>query len=88
MICVEVSWSWSPGPQYSPLVEIDQEDNVVPEACHSVCSGHGDDERKEVVDESVECLVHESTPEKGKLKLNIRQLMRLYQGRCATDFSL
>ena len=47
----------------SPLVEIDQEDNVVPEAGHSMCGGHCDDERKEVVDEGVECLVHESAPE-------------------------
>ena len=72
----------------SPLVKVDQEHDVVPEARHAMRGGHCDDERKEVVDESVECLVHESTPEKGKLKLFIRQLMRLYQGRCATDFSL
>ena len=53
-------------PGYSPLIEIDQEDNVIPEASHSMCGGHCDDERKEVVDEGVECLVHESTPEEEK----------------------
>ena len=56
-------------PQYSPLVEIDQEDNVIPEACHSMCSGHCDDECKQVVDEGVEGLVHESTPEEVKKKI-------------------
>ena len=67
----------------SPLVEIDQEDNVVPEAGHSMCGGHCDDERKEVVDEGVECLVHESAPEERKRKSRLfnLKLMRSYQGR-------
>ena len=47
----------------TPLVEIDEEDDVVPEAGHAVGRGHRDDEREQVVNERVECLVHECTPE-------------------------
>ena len=62
-----------------PLVKVDQEHDVVPEARHAMRGGHCDDERKEVVDESVECLVHESAPEM-KLRNKIKYLfrMRLY----------
>ena len=44
------------------LVKIDYENDVVPEARDPVSGGHGDDEGKQVVDESVESLVHESSP--------------------------
>ena len=73
----------------SPLVKVDQEHDVVPEARHAMRGGHCDDERKKVVDEGVECLVHESAPEmkRRNKKLHVFR-MRLYQGRWATDFSL
>ena len=45
-----------------PLVEIDQEHNVVPEAGHPVGGGHGDDKGEQVVNEGVKCLVHDSSP--------------------------
>ena len=44
------------------LVEEDTEDEVIAEARHSVKGGHPDDERKQIVDESVERLVHEELP--------------------------
>ena len=36
-----------------PLVEVDEEDDVVPEAADAVHGGHGDDEGKQVVNEGV-----------------------------------
>ena len=44
------------------LVKIDYENDVVPEAGDPVSGGHGDDEGKQVVDESVESLVLKSLP--------------------------
>ena len=38
-----------------------------------MCGGHCDDECKEVVDEGVECLVHESAPEEEKQKIKTVQ---------------
>ena len=38
------------------LVKINEENCVIPEARHSVSSRHSNDEGKNIVDESVECL--------------------------------
>jgi len=38
------------------LVEINEENCVIPETRHSVGSRHGNDKGKNIVDESVECL--------------------------------
>lgn len=43
--------------EHSPsLVEVDEEDQVVPETGQAVGGGHGDDEGEDVIDESVEGL--------------------------------
>ena len=47
---------------WSHLVEVDDEDDVVPEARDPVSGGHGDDEGEQVVNERVERLVHERSP--------------------------
>ena len=45
-----------------PLVEVDEEDDVIPEAGDPVRCRHGDDKGEQVVDEGVERLVHEGPP--------------------------
>ena len=47
-----------------PLVEVDEKDDVVPEAGDPVRRRHGDDEGEQIVDEGVERLVHEGSPRK------------------------
>lgn len=45
------------GLYHSPsLVQVDQEDHVIPEAGQPVGCGHGDDEGKDIIDEGVEGL--------------------------------
>lgn len=44
------------GADSPPLVQVDQEHHVVPEARQAVRGGHGDDEGEDVVDEGVEGL--------------------------------
>ena len=58
------------------LVEVDEENHIVPEASHSVCCGHGDDEGKQIVDKCIECLVHESLPRKRQMKWEGGQYFR------------
>ena len=40
------------------MIEVDDKDNVIAEARESMSCRHGDDERKHVIDECVECLKH------------------------------
>lgn len=53
------------------LVQVDEEDNVIPEACQSVGGGHRNDKGKNIVDESVESFVHERAPGKCRHRLEL-----------------
>jgi hypothetical protein len=48
------------------LVKINEENCVIPETRHSVCSRHSNDKGKNIVDESVECLCEKSSQSLSK----------------------